>query len=68
MSLEASGPTIHHGHICCDAHLVDVPSGVYVIERVEDHLELFEEGDIESKILDVCMISFDFDLRVEFAR
>jgi len=67
MSMEASGPAIHHGHICCDAHFVDVPSCVNVVERIEDNLELLEEGNIKLRILDICVIGFDLDIRVESA-
>jgi hypothetical protein len=38
---------------------------IEVIERIEDNAEALEPGDVETRILDVVVMRFDLDVRVE---
>jgi hypothetical protein len=68
MTLEARSSTIDHGHVRCNAHLVEVPPRADIVEGVEDDIELLEEVDIEPGVFDVRVIRFDLDIGIEFSR
>jgi hypothetical protein len=44
-----------------------VPPRIEIVQRVEDDAECLEPRDIEARVLDVVVICFDLDFRVEFA-
>lgn len=43
-----------------------MPSSIEVVQRIEDYIEALEPLYIEPRILDVCMVCFELDVRVEF--
>jgi hypothetical protein len=42
--------------------------GIHVVERIEDQTKALEPLDVEARVLDVRVDSFDLDVGVELAR
>jgi hypothetical protein len=66
IAIEASRPTLDQRNIGRKAHLVDMTPSFEIIKSVENDCKRFEEINIELRILDVCMMRFDGDVRIEF--
>lgn len=66
MSVEASGATLNQRYVGSQAHFVDVPPGVEVIQGVKDDSKASEPRHVEVRFFDVCVMSHNFDIWVEF--
>ena len=66
VAVEARSATLDQRHIGEQAHLVDVPPCIQVIQRVEDNIETAEPLQIELRVFDVCVVGRDVDRRIEF--
>ncbi len=65
LAVESRRTTLNQGHTCSQAHLVDMPSRIEVIEGIKDKCEALEPFCIELRIFDVGMVRFELDVRVE---
>ena len=65
LSVEASRATLYQRDIGRQAHFVDVPPRIQIIQRVEDDAEALEPRDIELAVLDVVVVRYDADVGVE---
>lgn len=68
IAVESCGTTLNQGHIRRQAHPVHVPSGLEIVERIEDDIEVFEPSGVELRVFDVRMVRDDLDLGVEGLR
>lgn len=65
MAIEAGCATLDQRNIGSQAHFVDVPSRIEVVESVESNLEIAKPRDCKLGVLDVRMVCDDLDLWVE---
>ncbi len=68
LAVETSCTALDQRNISGQTHLVDMSSGIQVIQRIEDHCELLEPGHVELRVLDVGMVSLQLHLGVELVR
>lgn len=45
-----------------------MPPCIQIIERIENEVETLEEFHVEPRVLDVCMMRLELDVRIEFLR
>ena len=65
LTIEACRSAFDEWHICCQAHLVDMPSSLQIIQRIEHNIESLKPINVELRIFDICMVGFKLDMRVE---
>ena len=68
LPVETSGTALNQRDVSGQAHLVDMPSGIQVIQSVEDYCELLEPGNVELGVLDICMVSLQLHFGIELVR
>jgi hypothetical protein len=67
LSVEPGGAALDQRDIGCQAHLVDMPPRIQIVQRIEDKAELLKPCHIELAILDVVVVRFDVDVGVELS-
>ena len=67
LSIEARRTTLNQGNIGSQAHLVDMPPRVQVVQGVEDNVEALKPVDVELGVFYVGVVSFELDIRVELS-
>jgi len=65
LSIEAGGTTLNQGDVRSQAHLVDMPPRVQVIQGIEDEIEALKPVDVEIRVFDVCVVCFKFNVGIE---
>ena len=68
LAIEARSTTLNQGHVCCQAHFVDMPSCVKIIQCIEDDIEALKPFYVELRILDVGMVRLELYVRIELCR
>jgi len=58
LTIEARSSALDKWNICSKAHVVDMPSCSYVIQRIEHNVITLEPVDVELPIHDIRMICF----------
>ena len=65
LAIEACCSAFDKWHICCQAHLIDMPSSVQIVQRIENKIESLKPVDVELRIFDVGMVGLKLDMRIE---
>lgn len=65
LPIEAGGTAFDKRPSCRQAHLVDMPPRIKVIQRIENEIETLEPVYIEFGIFDVGVMRFELDVRIE---
>jgi hypothetical protein len=65
LAIEPSSAALDQGHICSQAHFVDMSSGVQIIQGIKDNPELTEPRDSEFVVLDIGMMGDDLHVWIE---
>lgn len=68
LTIETSGTTFNERNISSQAHLIHMSSRLQIIQRIENHCEPLEPGDIELGVFNVGMVSLEFDIWIEGMR
>jgi hypothetical protein len=68
LALVSRGSALDQRDIRSQAHAVDMSPGIHVVECIEDQTKALEPLDVEARVLDVRVDSFDLDVGVELAR
>jgi hypothetical protein len=66
LALEASCPALNQGNIGRQAHLVDVPPSLQIIQGIEDDIEPLKPIDVELGVFNIGMVRFECHVGVEF--
>lgn len=45
-----------------------MPPRIQIIQRIKDDLEALKKLDVELRVLNVCVIGFELDARIELRR
>lgn len=67
LSVEARCSTLDQRDVGCEAHLVNMPSCIEVVQRIENNREALKPFDVEIWVLDICVMRFQFHIRIEFS-
>ncbi len=65
LAVESRRTTLDQRNTRSQAHLVDMPSRIEIVEGIKDKCEALEPFRIELRIFDVGMVRFELDVRVE---
>lgn len=65
LAIETSGSAFYQRHVSRKAHFVDMPPCIQIVKRIEDDVETLKEFEIEVGVLDVCVMRFKLDVRIE---
>lgn len=68
LPIEARGPTFYQRHVGSQTHLIDMPSRLHIVQRIENNIETAKPVHIELCLLDVRMMCLDLDARIELLR
>ena len=66
LAIEARSTTLNQGHVCCQAHFVDMPPCIKIVQCIEDDIEALKPFYIELRVLDVGMVRLELNMRIEF--
>jgi len=66
LTVETCCSALHQGNICRKTHLVDVTSGLQVVQGIKDNIKSPKPFDAELRVLDVRMVGHHLDIAVEF--
>ena len=66
LPVEASCSALYQGHIRGQTHLVDMSSCIEIIQRIEHQIKALKPFYIETGVLNVRVMRFELDLRIEF--
>jgi hypothetical protein len=65
LPIEASCSALNKWNIRCKTHSIDMSSRVQIVKGIENDRVFLEEFNIVLRILDVSVIGFEFNVRVE---
>ncbi len=65
LTIEPRRPALNQGYPSRKTHFIHMPPCLEIIQRVEDEIEVAEPLQREVRILDIRMMRFEFDMRVE---
>ena len=68
LALVSGGATFNQWYGRCQAHEVDMPPCVQVVEGIENQVESLEPFNVELGFLYVCVVCFQLDIGIELAR
>ena len=65
LPIESCRTTLDQGNVRSQAHLVDMPSRIQIVKRIEHERKALEPFYIELRIFDVGVVRLELDVRVE---
>ena len=66
LTIESCCTTLNQGDVRSQAHLVDMPSRIKIIQGVEDECKRLKPLYIKLRVFDVGVMRLELDMRVEF--
>ena len=66
MPVEACCTALNERHVGRQAHFIDMPPRIEIVQRIEDECKGLKPVDIKLRVFDVGMVCLNRDVRVEF--